>query len=551
MPINPNIALGIQPIQQPNVLGQYAQVMGIKAAQQEMEGNESTRNYFSRPVSERGDPSQLLGTKQGQAAYKALNEGQVKQLEAEQKRISLVGAGAGAVLENPTMETFTSVVSNLVDRGIYTPQQRDQAFAAIGNDPSKIKAFVTPIFNQAISAEKRLSDITSRANAATAAGPGHRQASVAEQRLRMEQDELEEIRKIIQQGRVETPSVAVTPSVVSIGGGGGGGGGGAPMPTAPVTGAVTPVTGAVAQSNVLADQVAPTAPPTSSVNALDSNAQGQQIIQQISQLIRTGPKGRQVADSLIKEYNLLNPTGKIEPDANGVLQIINERAGTSRPVIGADGKPVIAKSPFESAYSKGVGEAAATSDVALVNSAQAAVAKLQDINQTLTQLNKSDAITGFGADLLKDVERFRAQFTKDTKAGKRVADTEVLNAMLGSEVFGMIQSLGIGAKGLDTPAEREYLREVMTGTIRMDKAALIKLTQIRKNVTERAIDEYNKKLDSGELNRYFETRGMKPKRIEKPSAPAAVSGKVDTIESLKEAGLWQFMSPEDQKLWQK
>jgi hypothetical protein len=156
--------------------------MGIKAAQQEMEGNESTRNYFSRPVSERGDPSQLLGTKQGQAAYKALNEGQVKQLEAEQKRINLIGAGAGAVLENPTMETFTSVVSNLVNRGIYTPQQRDQAFAAIGNDPSKIKAFVTPIFNQAISAEKRLSDITSRANAATAAGPGHRQATLAEQK---------------------------------------------------------------------------------------------------------------------------------------------------------------------------------------------------------------------------------------------------------------------------------------------------------------------------------------------------------------------------------
>jgi hypothetical protein len=546
MPINPNIALGIQPVQQPNLLGQMGQIMAIRAAQQEMEGSQEARNYFAKPASERGDPSRLLGTKQGQAAYKALNEGQVKQLEAEQKRINLVGAGAGAVLENPTMETFTTVVSDLVNRGIYTPQQRDQAFAAIGNDPSKIKAFVTPIFNQAISAEKRLSDITSRANAATAAGPGHRQASVAEQRLKMEQDELEEIRKIIQQGRVETPSVAVTPSVVSIGGGGGG----APMPTAPVAGAVTPVTGAGVQPNVLATQVTPpTAPPAPSVNALDSNAQGQQIIQQISQLIRTGPKGRQVADSLIKEYNLLNPAGKIEPDANGVLQIVNERAGTSRPVIGADGKPVIAKSPFESAYSKGVGEEAAKSDVALVSSAQAAVAKLQDINQTLTQLNKSDAITGFGADLLTDVERFRAQFTQDIKAGKRVADTQILNAMLGSEVFGMIQSLGIGAKGLDTPAEREYLREVMTGTVRMDKAALIKLTEIRKNVTERAIDEYNKKLDSGELNRYFETRGIKPKRIEKPASPSAAV--TDSIESLKEAGLWQYMSPEDQKLWQK
>jgi hypothetical protein len=190
MPINPNIALGIQPIQQPNMLAQYAQVMGIKAAQQEMEGSQEARDYFSRPVSERGDPSRLLGTKQGQAAYKALNEGQVKQLEAEQKRISLVGAGAGAVLENPTMETFTSVVSNLVDRGIYTPQQRDQAFAAIGNDPSKIKAFVTPIFNQAISAEKRLSDITSRRGQNITAGTAMRgqdiSARTAAERLAFE-----------------------------------------------------------------------------------------------------------------------------------------------------------------------------------------------------------------------------------------------------------------------------------------------------------------------------------------------------------------------------
>jgi hypothetical protein len=187
MPINPNIALGVQPVQQPNMLGQMGQIMAIRAAQQEMEGSENTRNYFAKPVSERGDPSQLLGTKQGQAAYKALNEGQIKQLEAEQKRINLVGAGAGAVLENPTMETFTTVVSDLVNRGIYTPQQRDQAFAAIGNDPSKIKAFVTPIYNQAISAEKRLSDITSRRGQDITAGTTMRGQNMTDVRMREQQ----------------------------------------------------------------------------------------------------------------------------------------------------------------------------------------------------------------------------------------------------------------------------------------------------------------------------------------------------------------------------
>jgi len=187
MPINPNIALGIQPVQQPNMLGQYAQVMGIKAAQQEMEGNESTRNYFSRPVSERGDPSQLLGTKQGQAAYKALNEGQVKQLEATQKRVGLIGAGASAVLQNPTVENFRSVVENLVKNQVYSREDADKAIATIGNDPSKIPSFVTPLYRQAISAEKDLADKTSRANAATAAAAPMMNARLARERFEFEQ----------------------------------------------------------------------------------------------------------------------------------------------------------------------------------------------------------------------------------------------------------------------------------------------------------------------------------------------------------------------------
>jgi hypothetical protein len=182
MPINPNIALGIQPVQQPNLLGQMGQIMAIRAAQQEMEGSQEARNYFAKPASERGDPSRLLGTKQGQAAYKALNEGQVKQLEATQKRVNLIGAGAGAVLKNPTVENFRSVVENLVNNQVYSREDADKAIATIGNDPSKIPSFVTPLYRQAISAEKDLADQTSRANAATAAAAPMMNARLAREK---------------------------------------------------------------------------------------------------------------------------------------------------------------------------------------------------------------------------------------------------------------------------------------------------------------------------------------------------------------------------------
>lgn len=47
MPINPNIALGAQPQQPVNMLGQVGQMLALKAATQEMQGNEEMRNLFS------------------------------------------------------------------------------------------------------------------------------------------------------------------------------------------------------------------------------------------------------------------------------------------------------------------------------------------------------------------------------------------------------------------------------------------------------------------------------------------------------------------------
>jgi hypothetical protein len=245
-----------------------------------MEGSQEARDYFSRPVSERGDPSRLLGTKQGQAAYKALNEGQIKQLEATQKRVNLIGAGAGAVLENPTVENFRNVVENLVKNQVYSREDADKAIATIGNDPSKIPSFVTPLYRQAISAEKDLSDKTSRANAATAAGPGHRQASVAEQRLAQEKQEMDLIRGVLT------------------------GGGTAPA-AAPMTGGSASVAGAQAptQPNALAPQAAP-AP---NVNALAGGGDAQQQIAaidaKINMLMGAGPKATPIVQALIAQKN--------------------------------------------------------------------------------------------------------------------------------------------------------------------------------------------------------------------------------------------------------
>ena len=103
----------------------------------------------------------------------------------------------------------------------------------------------------------------------------------------------------------------------------------------------------------------------------------------------------------------------------------------------------------------------------------------------------------------------------------------------------MIKALGIGARGLDTPAEREFLRSVMTGTTQMNKSTLIRMTEIRKNVAERAVKRWNERVDSGELDRYFQAAGMPKQKIEIPKvqkAPATPKPQ-EIVDELRRRGL--------------
>jgi len=498
MAINPNIALGLQPIQQPNILGQMGQMMALKAAQQDIEGSEGVRNALRGGAPE--DPSSLLQYgKQGRATYESLLKGRKEQIESSGKRIGIIGQIAGYVRDNPTPENFSSALTNMVQSGVLTPAQAERVLADAGNDPSKIKSYAERAYSDAITAEARMKDATSRRNTDVSSGPGYMNAQLARERFNMEQQQQAALQRIL------NPSAA----------------GPTAGPTAGPAAGPAPV-------NAFA-------PP--SVNALSPQADVASIDSRIDQLIRVGsPQALQAVDALIKQRNILNPTQQIVQDARGAYVTIDQRTGVPTPVIGSDGQPLVGKmppAPFESQYSQVVGKTTAERDTALRSSAEAAQDNLVKINETLSQIRNSDAITGFGAETLKNIERVRAQFLSDKKAGKRVADTEILDAMLGSDVFPFIQSLGIGARGLDTPAEREYLRSVMTGTVSMDKAALIKLTEIRRNIAERAIDKYNKKVESGELDRFFKTQGIQPQKIEKPSAASTGDISVDpSIQSL-------------------
>lgn len=524
MPINPNIALGAQPQTQPiNMLGQMGQLYALKAAKQEFEGSEALRDAFASG----GDLNDPAFVQRLRAANpKMAMDIEAKHLAGQKTRSELEANAYKNIRETLTMvnspESLRAFSLSQFNDPIIGPRLK-----AIGLTPEIAlanldKEIATVGFNNALKKaamglDRFFGDETSRRNQDVAVGPQYARLAFDKEKDAREQRQQAEINKILTGGVTSSAAPPVTVDGVPISGSGG-----------PTTGATSSIFASPASANVLAGQVAPPVTTPAPVNALLNPPAGQagvapaanrakEIEQQLTQLSKVNnPAANQAMERLIKEYNVLNPDGEIKQNASGALVTVNRRTNVATPVLDNNGKPVMGNLPYETAFATTVGKGQGERNEKVVLAAQAAVDNIAKIDSTIELLKTGDATTGLGAELRNNIDRARALLAGDIKAGKKVADTQILDALLGSDVFSMIQSLGIGARGLDTPAERDYLRQVMTGTIQMDNKALIRLSEIRRNIETRAIEKYNTQLEKGELNKYFETQGLKPEKIEVP-----------------------------------
>jgi len=189
--------------------------------------------------------------------------------------------------------------------------------------------------------------------------------------------------------------------------------------------------------------------------------------------------------------------------------------------------PTVNVSVGEKGIGKGyeeMGKEFAPGDVKLIDDAEKAVGRISSLNNTADAIvrgavsgGKEGFETGPFAEFRKGVDAFLVGFgSRDKARVSRLSDAELINATLGADVFGAIGELGIGARGLDTPAEREFLRQVLTGTIETTPAALLYMTYIRQKIQRRVIDTYNKRLESNVYGPFKEQRGLQ--NIEQPSS---------------------------------
>jgi hypothetical protein len=155
--------------------------------------------------------------------------------------------------------------------------------------------------------------------------------------------------------------------------------------------------------------------------------------------------------------------------------------------------------------------------------AQSAARGLARDYDTLRLLREGKPSTGVTSEIETNFARWRGKFGGDPESIQVATDSQLLEALLGSQVFEQIQSLGIGARGLDTPAEREFLREVISGTRKLDKDTLIQMAEMRAKYKEDLVNDYNSRIESGELDDFFTNYGKKKQKFEMPERPTAPS----------------------------
>ena len=221
-----------------------------------------------------------------------------------------------------------------------------------------------------------------------------------------------------------------------------------------------------------------------------------------------------------------NKTQTVTVDDKVKLLTITPSSGeiVREQVLGSAAKPAnttIMLPPGETAYQKGGGEWLVKRDTSLIDAAEKAVKQLPKLYQVTALLEKGKATTGFGAEFINDMNRVKQQFMKDERTAESISDTELLQSLTGSDVFPMIDALGIGARGLDTPAERDFLQKVFTGTIEMSDATLKEMTRIREKYATQAIEEYNSKVEAGYFKDLQKVRpGLKIEKLTIPKRPA-------------------------------
>lgn len=177
----------------------------------------------------------------------------------------------------------------------------------------------------------------------------------------------------------------------------------------------------------------------------------------------------------------------------------------------------------EAAYTTEAQKLAAQRDIELSNASVRAQDQVSRADRVLDMLEdtKNPVIVGAGAPFLLNVAKvLNLGGGSDTEM---IANTETLVADLAKTTLESFQSLGVGARGIDTPKEREFLEKAAGGKLNLDRASLIRLANLARKTAERSSERWGARYKTipDSARGAYEPPTTVPKRVSIAGIPQA------------------------------
>ena len=209
---------------------------------------------------------------------------------------------------------------------------------------------------------------------------------------------------------------------------------------------------------------------------------------------------------------------------------------------GANNLVVNTGQSYTSAFGKGIAE----QDLNKFTAAQGAPKQIESAQQTLNLLDKG-AITGLGANYKLNLAR--ALNVVGANNDEVIKNTEQLVANRGQAVLNNIKTSGLGAGQGFTDKDRQFLENVVGGTISLNDKTLRDLANIEIKTAKALADNWNSRLSS------IPKEAIVGSGIGKVELPAITSTKPSSntpqVGQVQEGYRFNGGNPADPKNWQK
>jgi hypothetical protein len=191
MALDTNIALGIKPVEQVNMLGQMGQMMQLRQAQQEYQDTNAMRDLAAQHGGDISNPNFLkaagaLNPKYAAALRKEVAATEGTQLKTSADRAQALSGGFAWLAQNPSIDNAANIVASWQSQGLIPDRVAKHYMDTFSADPSKIAFNADLGAKAAISSKDQMTDATSRANNAATVGAsmyGHNVSAANSQRI--------------------------------------------------------------------------------------------------------------------------------------------------------------------------------------------------------------------------------------------------------------------------------------------------------------------------------------------------------------------------------